>query len=223
MRLRFSPVSVVGVLAILGVSYGWWNSIRRHQEFLARNQDVLKEWLEPLDVEDPSQVAYRLLPPRNVGFHQWRIYLPPGRRYEIRCATVNSGLPGFSSPYSIVARTPITPGQSLVEVEWRQDVESKPQLDFAILPPNGLSTLRTRVEFPPEFVECFARSRLVDENYLGGETGRAPSRSGRVELVTVRQDCTPAGGLPPGTQRWLVGFKVWVQPYDVPDAKPIGP
>ena len=95
MRPRISPITVVGVLVIAGLSVGWWRSFRQHQQRTAKQALLIQEWLEPIKVEDATQVYYRKLPLRYVGCNQWRIYLPPGRRYlrSITWIRVNSRPP----------------------------------------------------------------------------------------------------------------------------------
>jgi hypothetical protein len=194
MRLRVSLVNIVGVLIIAGLSFGWWRSIRQHQELMAHNQGVLKDWVEPLAVKDPTQWSFRRLPPRNVGFNQWRIYLPPGRQYELRCVIADPLMTSVAERFTLLESMPMTSGQSLVEVDWREDVEGKPQMFLAILPPNSPRTIGAKIGFPPLYMERFAQSQRVGETYLGDESKKKPSLRGQLVLANIHRNFVTGGG-----------------------------
>jgi hypothetical protein len=218
MRLRYSPVTLVGMVVIIVLAIGWWRSVREHQQLIARHERLMKEWIEPLALTDATQVHFRKLPPRNVGFNQWKIYLPPGRKYALQCFYSDASVASGKSPYVLLESLPMEPGQSLLEVEWRRDVELKPQVFISILPPTGDKTLRTKVVFPEEFAEKFAQWETLQESYLGGdsETVAAPPKRLDVTVVTFKGGAKYGTG--PEAERCIGGLGVWLQPFTESEA-----
>jgi hypothetical protein len=220
MRLRFAPVNVFGCIAIAGVSLGWWKSMREHQTIVARHAQSLKEWIEPLEIKDATSVHFRRLPRRNVGFAQWRIYLPPGRSYEMCCILTNPFAVDARSRFTMLENLPLTPGQSLFEVDWRQDVEGKPQLNFAALPPRSDSTLRRKVSFPDWFANSFADSRPYQDLYLGDSESTVGDATKMIQLAAITRDFTPNDAKAPPAHPRRGGFLVVIRPVAAPTASP---
>ncbi|MFM7071239.1 MAG: hypothetical protein ACKO38_05530 [Planctomycetota bacterium] len=220
MRLRFSPVNVFGCIAIAGVSLGWWKSMREQQAIVARHEQTLKDWIEPLEIHDTTLVHFRRLPRRNVGFDQWRIYLPPGRSYEMCCILANPFAADARSRFMMLESIPIPSGQSLFEVDWRQDLEQKPQISFAALPPRSEKTLRRKVSFPDWFATSFADSRPHQELYLGDTESTTHDATKMVQLAAVTRDFTPNETTTSPTQPTRGGFLVVIRPVDAPTASP---
>lgn len=218
MRLRFSPVHVFGCIAIAGVSLGWWKSMREHRAIVARHEQTLKDWIEPLEIQDATRVHFRRLPRRNVGFDQWRIYLPPGRSYEMCCILTNPFAADARSRFMMLENIPLTPGQSLFEVDWRQDVEGKPQLSFAALPPRSDSTLRRKVDFPDWFATSFADSRPHQDLYLDDTESTIRDATKMIQLAAITRDFTPNNATAPPTQPTRGGFLVVIRPVAAPSA-----
>lgn len=219
MRPRISPITVVGVLVIAGLSFGWWRSFRQHQQRIARQELLIKEWLEPIDIKDATQVYYRKLPPRYVGCNQWRIYLPPGRRYLLCAAYFDPLAPSPEPRAGLLEQVLMEAGQSLLEVEWRRDVELKPQLFLSMLPPGGEQTLKYKAIFPEQFSLRFAQCEPSTVTYLGGDTATVSAPAERLDLTLVRMRVSSENTPPPENSPDACGLLVWIATYEGMEGK----
>jgi hypothetical protein len=167
MRIRFSLKSIIGIMTILGLALGWWNSNRSYAKMGQRYTLLFMDWVQPLEVKEPDLIYHRKLKMNEASLHHWKVYLPQGKRYDLECVVpCTLDMPGDELEY-VAARIPMPEGQSIIEVEWRRDAKRKPHMSIARLGTTPETTSKEYAHFPASFDRNFLKNWGCTEHVIG--------------------------------------------------------
>jgi hypothetical protein len=186
MRFQFSLKFVLFSMMVMGLALGWWKSSTSHVTIRKRHELLLKDWVQPLEVVDSKALYHRSLPTWAAGLNRWKVYLPPGNKFELQCAITRT--PEGRVPYGggVVARIPLPPGYSLIEVDWKKDRNFIPHVSIALLRPTQQDTKKVLVQFPGHFITMFSRGPGVSCDMYGWEDSNKASSLRSVAFFSLK-------------------------------------
>lgn len=214
MAIRYSLKTIMMIIVIVGVTLAWHRSTSTLSAVHERNQVLLEEWVQPLEVSDARIVYHRALKTRDLGVKRWKVYLPFGKRYELQCSISPSMAGLHDVKECVVARIPIAEGISLIEADWRRDGRNAPQVKIAVLGPDLDQASTQMVVFPKAFLDTFARTNGLNETILGYESTAYHSPDSTITFVRSLVTPKPASQLPGENQVVSGGFEVRIQVID---------
>jgi hypothetical protein len=184
MRIQYSIKSFFGMVLLAGLSLGWWTSSQRFEAIQRRNQLLLSDWVQPLEVKNPANIHYRLLSYRSGNSETWRIYLPHGKKYELQCVYFLPSESSKSEDDRVVARIPMSPGRSVFQAEWRRDSQGVPLVRIATLGKTAQDSQFEQARFPTQFIEAFARSKSLNQSVRGYDATAFCAPMAKIDFVT---------------------------------------
>lgn len=215
MRIRFSLKFLLTLILVVALGVAWATSAWRYRQVQARYDLLVKDWIDTLVVADPDKFLVRQLPTRRIGIQQWRIHVPDDQTYEL-CCGVGPSIDGAEQLTKPVARVPLKPGQSVIEVEWHRQLDGRPDLAWAILSEQSQVTLRPPILLPTSFCADFAKLESFGFSFLGSDTPKVHPAGQPFALFrafpNLGTDTPPETASTPHRD----GVLVWIQPTTPP-------
>ncbi len=187
LRPRFSIQGLLVVILVLGLSLGWYLSMRRERKMALQIESLRKSWLVDIPIKDPTKPHFRKLADKTIGGNQWRVYVPSDREYEL-CFGTGLAIDPDRGKIEVLETMPLGPGYSLIEVLWHVNLARNPSIGWALLDEQKQETRRKLLTIPEEFKKTFLKGNSFGTNYA------APSESAvaspKNTIVFFHTDCT---------------------------------
>jgi hypothetical protein len=125
---RWSLGTLLLATSTMAVWFGVWQirgqNARLHSDIL-----TMRVLAHELIIDDPQQYAVLKQPQHWQGEHRWRIYLPPGRDYQINLASRDVDSAHFPEP---AAQAALSPGEYEIEYRAEKEPEGPWRLDVFV-------------------------------------------------------------------------------------------